>query len=305
MPEKIPVTTLAEMEKLYEEGIANQDDWEEFIDAFYGVRAGWRGYIYPNIKQKGSPPAASDQFANDCHDPQTGRFCEVPGHPKAEADQAPHAVVEGQMPRKEVGVAVRRTFALIDQVHNVPDGLAKLPIRTNRSLKSQAVYEYYDAPDGEKPKQISVNPDRSQHLELSFTHEFGHYLDSQVFDRRSGATKEMLALRDAIYDTEAMKTLQVIAESSVNSKAVTRRASYYFSKTEAFARAYAQYIAMKTQDPELVSQVNGILTYDRTLNNVYPYSQWGVKDFEPVYHAFDKLFASKKLLKSKKGYFKK
>ena len=51
--EKIPVDTLERMEVLYDEGVASQDDWEDFVEYLFGRKAHWPGYIYPNLSALG------------------------------------------------------------------------------------------------------------------------------------------------------------------------------------------------------------------------------------------------------------
>lgn len=297
MPEKIPVTTIKEIEKLYQEGVADLDDLQEFIDAYYGIGGSWKGWIYPNKDVDTNPnpnPKAQALLAHGDHN-QSSHGNWATG--QLEADQSPTSIVEGQMPRKEVGQAVRETFKVIDSVHTVPDNLPKIPIKTNRKLRSMAAYSYRENSSGEEiPVNIEINPDISTHLELSFTHEFGHYLDSQVFGRGK-STKSMQVLEEAINNSDAMRSLNAIKENKNNTMKVRGRASYYATRTESFARAYAQYIAMKSNNSEMISQVNGILSYDRTVNNVYPHSQWGKSDFQPIFKAMDNLFKNKGLLR--------
>ena len=65
--------------------------------------------------------------------------------------------------------------------------------------------------------------------------------------------------------------------------------NYYKSPHETFARAYAQYIATKTQDPAMLAELRSVQASNAA--DGIP-TQWTDADFKPIADAFDKLFAA-------------
>lgn len=61
---------------------------------------------------------------------------------------------------------------------------------------------------------------------------------------------------------------------------------YYLTSKETFARAYAQYIATKTQDPVMLAELRKMQAGDESRLGI----QWSDQDFVPVMTAFDALF---------------
>lgn len=201
--------------------------------------------------------------------------------------------VAGQMPRKEVGVAVRDAFKSIEQVHTIPADATPIPIRTDRQIKDKASYYYY-APPGKKevPDSIKINPGTgTPTLELSLAHEFGHYLDSQVFDRgikTPHKSPEMVALNAAIQTSQATRELN---------KTNDRLTKYYQSPVEQFGRAYAQWIATRSGNTKMLEQLELLRTPGRKVAGSSLHSQWSDDDFVPIARAFDRLFKSKGMIK--------
>lgn len=98
--------------------------------------------------------------------------------------------------------------------------------------------------------------------------------------------------RNAVPEVQALKS--AIAASKSYQDIVARRgqitnAAYYLKPEEAFARAYAQYIAVKSQDPAMLAELDRMRRTD-VLDNLP--RQWSDQDFAPIQAAFDKLFAA-------------
>ena len=65
---------------------------------------------------------------------------------------------------------------------------------------------------------------------------------------------------------------------------VTR--GYILQGKEMFARAFHQYVAIRSRNPTLLKEIES-LRRDRYLS----FQVWGEKEFEPIAAAFDKLLA--------------
>lgn len=223
------------------------------------------------------------------------------GGVSTQADMAPSSALSALPRPKPVRAAVNSALAAIDSVHNVPDDITRIPIQTNSKLKNQASYSYRDITERGKwvadlPVSIEINPTKSQHMELSMTHEYGHYLDSQVFGSNIGKDPD---LQKAFQASKAMEQLRGYANNQKMGMQSRKRAAYYLQPHETFARAYAQWVGLRSGNKTMQDQVLGVLTFiheGRALP-VYSASQWSEKDFAPIATSMDELFKKKGLLK--------
>ena len=131
---------------------------------------------------------------------------------------------------------------------------------------------------------INLSRKNTTHPDLTLAHEIGHFIDHQAFGEKgvfSSIKSDIFAeWRDAVDNSNATK---VINESKTSKK------SYYLSKHEQWARSYAQYIATKSNQELLVSQLDNIRFNDR-YPDYYRNSQWENEDFKPIMNAIDNLF---------------
>lgn len=198
--------------------------------------------------------------------------------------------------------SVTRTMEAIDGIHG--DGvLPKIPVKA-RKLKG--AYGHYDP----RPAtfEIAVNPD-GDHQELTFAHELGHFMDhhgfaghgyssdsSPMFDefrqatRGSSAYKAMKDVRAKGY-TEFKRPDGSIDKFPVSPKTM----DYFLSDREVWARAYSQYVAVKSNDPALLSQVAAL----REPTNPDSWRQWADDDFLSIGMAIERLLEAMGWLKRK------
>lgn len=65
---------------------------------------------------------------------------------------------------------------------------------------------------------------------------------------------------------------------------------YALKTEEAWARAYAQYIATKSGNAAMLAELNA--ARNRIVDGRYFATQWADEDFEPIMDAIDELFQS-------------
>ena len=122
------------------------------------------------------------------------------------------------------------------------------------------------------------------------SHEFGHFIDWKVlgnpndnvagnFSRSLGASR----LMGAIHDSNPVK---VIGRGPSG-----QRRDYLLNRRELFARAYAQYIAIKSGDEETLAGLKKYLSDRKTKN-----WQWSDAEFEPIAEQFDGIFKAKGMI---------
>lgn len=166
--------------------------------------------------------------------------------------------------------------AAISKVHDTME----IPNPTVRIVQDELAPgvggDYHYASREIRVKATSTTP------ELIFAHELGHHIDRTVFGRGDysgtqitqgpgGPMKEILGEMKSTPEYQAW----------VNSP----NGRYYASKTEMFARGYAQWVAIRSGDPTLVEQLA-----KRT-------DTWTTESFEPIAAAYDTLFTDKGLIK--------
>ncbi len=182
--------------------------------------------------------------------------------------------------------AIKDAFKIIASVHGLglpPKALPNIPVRSSVDLKK--VSGAYLSYAGNIPNEIVVSKSPSNKSpELTFVHEFGHYLDynatgtPQHSGSKHSKMPEYHAVMKAMDDSQAIQTLN---KPSPVVPAPLR--TYLLKRYEMFARAYAQYIATRSQNPLLLQQLK------RYQSSSVP-MQWSDEDFKPIGEAMDGLF---------------
>jgi hypothetical protein len=190
--------------------------------------------------------------------------------------------------------AATRTLVEIDAIHTV-DNLPTIPVKASTSVRFQGQYtyeRYSKKPISISLSKVSVNP------ELTIAHEIGHYIDHHAIGR-SGV---YASIDDALLDNWR----QAIASSQATAKMddvlrnhadhfTREKASYYLEPWEQWARAYAQWIALRSNNATMLAQVKKITA--NTHHQAYAASQWDDVDFAPIAAAMDEIFNKLRWLK--------
>ena len=152
-------------------------------------------------------------------------------------------------------------------------------------------------------KYIEIN--KSKTVVDTMTHEIGHWLDHHGF--WSGDPDRVIA--DAIYDNKwgsgspefegfikAAKSSRKIQEIKADRRLKPSSRKYFIQNDEMFARAYFQYIAVESNESELMAALRGRQTAGvRGLK--YP-DQWDDDDFEPIRQEITKILKARKWLRT-------
>lgn len=236
------------------------------------------------------------EFYNQCHGEDDGKFCEGPDGPGRIRDN-----VQGDVPQETqeqttsqnikynlvklqnggatVIKSANRALAAIDKVHDIPD---KFPKATLSVGGGDADGSYSSGDD-----TISINPKHAGR-EITFVHEMGHHLSlgeegnyslNQFLDK-ADRIPSLRNIIDKIYESDTYSGLK---ERNAGKK--DGYDSYLLDERESFARAYAQWIAVRSGDKLLLKQMKA----NRDRN---PNFQWYDDDFTQIASAFDKHFDS-------------
>jgi hypothetical protein len=212
------------------------------------------------------------------------------------------------LPGGGFGERLRLALQVLDAVHG--DGqLPLVPVVPTRTMRHDAEYqsEFNTVTGRWDPRRLGVSR-ATRRLELGLYHEVGHLLDEQIFGdgRMMGSTDpvhpELSQWRVQVARSRAFANLVHMLRSgrgefedesdSLFRSGLDSRQSetvrYLLQPEELFARSYAQYVAVRSQDGTLVEQVIA----EREIVRGQPFFavQWEQSDFEPIADAFDLVF---------------
>lgn len=238
----------------------------------------------------------------------------VPAGPKVSAAVEIKNVSYFQRPLKEDAAAkVERALAVIDSLHG--DGnLPTIPAVTAR--KGHLAY-YSQTRGTNQPVNLGFSREilaKSSIPNVAVWHETGHFLDHVGVnqDRKSYSSESdpLFAMwRKAVDESKAMQTLvNWRAGLGRPAGATDRYLSYLIGKDEAWARSYAQWVAIRSGDKDGLRELRKMQSA-ATLGNVpagmrynvnklgkkpepgtwdYP-MQWDDEDFKPIAEAIDSI----------------
>jgi hypothetical protein len=172
----------------------------------------------------------------------------------------------------------------IDSIHG--DGpLPPAPVRHEESRGS--VNGQYRRFDNE------ITTFKEEAIPMTLTHEIGHWIDYRGFRNIPGAEPPMKGDKVFASHSPLFKKFIKIAKGSKKIKEIkaayltAKSKRYLTSNHEIFARAYAQYIATKSKNPEMLENLKNRQTGVK--GNIYP-DQWDDDDFVPLYNEIETIF---------------
>lgn len=196
---------------------------------------------------------------------------------------------------------VIEAISAIDKVHGV-GSMPKIPIDGNAGRN----YGQYKSYTNGSPIGISVASHNSDHPMMTTAHEIGHYLDHKGFEGKTWASNSE-ELSGILSASKKSETINGILSGSFDKIPVTikgmdgdvetfmsltpRMKQYYLKDKEVFARAYSQYITIRSKNPNMMSELR------KQQNGQHSYVVWQDDEFKPIAAEFDKLFKSKGWLK--------
>jgi hypothetical protein len=191
---------------------------------------------------------------------------------------------------RELGASVS---TIIDSIHG--DGtLPSIPVRSARMKDAAGKYRTR----GGAAVDIKIDPRRSRKA-LTLAHEVGHLLDHNSIGRPRTYESErangvLAGVMEKIESTievsrlrQALQSEQAIGRSRRSFSRRHQWLEYAVSSKELWARAYAQYIAVKSSDAELLKGVSDI---SASKDVDYALSQWSTESFAPIIEAIDEAF---------------
>lgn len=191
---------------------------------------------------------------------------------------------------------VRLAIVAIDSVHS--DGtLPRIPVKLVGGRRQQGGYTR----DGIQAVRITINS-RGKSPGLSMIHEVGHFIDHQSLGHGMFATEHDLPvvrgvmkaiersglheqLSDALARAKSGKTLKIsVCGRPQKLKPDEPTVSYLLQPWELFARAYSQYIIVRSHERALLEELEAF----RTNTPAWYPEQWEERDFMPIVEAMDR-----------------
>lgn len=267
-------------------------------------RHGWRYGGLDKVRRslRGQPKNERDEYRKRAGMPEPKKVERIKPGP-AGTKVSSRLAVQVTSP-KRLGVAIKETLDAIDNVH----GDGELPLIPIEKSSGQLTTGEFHARIGRAVK-IRVS-DKSDTPMMTAAHEMGHFLDhsgdkaalyklsgtrkfiNQPDKFRKAATKvwNNIAGSEAIKDLHATVTKPFVELAMPDGNLVRLRPdgryiSYLLSPVEIWARAYAQYIAVRSGNRSMLAElkrIQGIGGYK---------TQWSDEDFAPIADAIDELFS--------------
>ncbi len=259
------------------------EDWAEDVDIDDDFSLlGWLKGKLPKVKgkrRKGkvgvTPPEGTESpFAPPVIEPPINKSPEV--NLPVRNSPVSKALKIGYKRKAHVN-KITESINAIDQVHD--DGaLHELPIVGSTGKNTLGVYTRQQSGKGVSIAVKSTAP----HVRMTTVHEIGHFLDHQGIGKPNYMESErgdkglFAGVLKALDNTVSIKFLKTGSLPADHSE-------YLLRKREQWARAYAQYVAVKSKDKELLKELAEMRKH--TAWNV-----WDDDDFEPVKVEIDAMF---------------
>ena len=203
---------------------------------------------------------------------------------------------------KSTNEGVDHGMAAIAKVHGVPASIPNVPVKVKGYLGgSRGLYYFYNPLGG---SQIHIAKHGVHGVAATMVHEYGHFLDHHLHGTGKPTISAVGTLRrapelkgvmTAIHRSEAVKSLVQRHRENVDSGDYrhTQASRYLLMQPELYARAYAQWIGLRSGS----AHVQGGVREAREIWASHGYAaQWSDRDFAPIAREFDRMFARRGLL---------
>jgi hypothetical protein len=182
-----------------------------------------------------------------------------------------------------IGDKVRLALDAIEGLH-VVESDQRIPLVSMKTSTNFGEYEYWR---GGAASRIRIH-ENGTHPALTTAHELGHFVEGTMIpgngknDRRFGTDPTLSEWLGTVRASRAHGELAALPRRQY--------VNYLLSEQELWARSYAQWVATRSRDPQLLADLERINSQDK--RGAAPPRQWTDEDFEPIAAAIDRLFTS-------------
>lgn len=223
-----------------------------------------------------------------------------PVKPLGPAGKPVGEALEPKLKTPRVERAVKDALATIDKVHG--DGnLPKIPVQEIKKGNNGGQMNVVKG----RPTGIDIHR-AVETPRLTTAHEVGHFLDwSGIEAKQRGSLGQIDYRKDprfngflqAVDKSDAVQSLKdvrykntvTVVQGKLTSqcKVDKKYVDYLLQDHEVWARAYSQYVATRSEDKEMMAELDHMLRFGEA--ETYK-AQWGHDDFKPIAAEIDKLF---------------
>ncbi len=202
---------------------------------------------------------------------------------------------------------ISNALEAIGKVHTVPNTIYKLPITLEHSIQDGSSHGEYRVGGTAllHPKSRILIEKGSHNAAFHLCHEYGHYLDHHLFGTGAFSARaigtfrggrDVVPLMRAILRSRSAKRVLEQHHNNTNSKdrAKLNVTTYLLRPPELFARAYSQWIVLRSGSAELRKQ---FVEHETAWRDYGYMAHWDRKDFIPIAREFDRLFKRRGLLR--------
>jgi hypothetical protein len=194
----------------------------------------------------------------------------------------------GRIMKNATATQIYDAIKLVESVHSVP-ALQEMALKIKRL--SGGVAGRFSAKNNRG--LFEIHPE-AYSLKMTTWHEIGHMMDRLVLQ---GPGKRMYA---SWGQPSVDALMQVITHTTAYQRLLVRAAGngdfYWVARHEAFARAYAQFIAAETNDPDAKEYLRKVRMGEYEKDEIWKDTQWTGMDFRPIRSAFRKLLERSNLI---------
>lgn len=191
-------------------------------------------------------------------------------------------------PQDHFGKKLRQALRIIDSVHTV--GGRQIPHIEIVETRDRTTLGNLVCHSGTgDPLRLEIS-NRNEQPEFTLLHEVGHFLEhagipgANFGGRRWGFDPYLDRVLDCANASECVSRVRALAREPADPSQV-RAFAYLLNPKEIWARAYAQFIATRSENPKLL----GFLERRRSPDIPNPI-QWKDGDFAPIERAIESLF---------------
>lgn len=188
----------------------------------------------------------------------------------------------GRVAKAKIAAEVTRSIKLVETVHSVPS-MPETTVQIQRISGGTAGQLLIN----EKRRLMQINPEAFNVTYATF-HEIGHLLDRLALQGpgpRRYASWGQPSLRNVMREI-----FRSAAYQNLMQRYQADGQDYWVRRQEAFARAYAQFIAIESDDQSALGYIRDVRLRQYESNEIWKDSQWTQMDFSPIRKALKKLF---------------
>jgi hypothetical protein len=249
------------------------------------------------------PPRKKREYADYSRKPLRPKPNPTP-NPNPKPSRIHDAITIDKTLPPPIAAEVRAALDAVGRVHHLgsakPTSIRVTKDQSQRGPEFRAVYVYESTGRPLRIEVSTVNPS----IKLSVAHEVGHYLEGSLipgshFGSRDWANDRVMApFVTAVQESGAVKWLESLKnkpEIQIGGRTYQVdpvMVDYLLDPYELWARAYAQYVAARSGDAEMLAQLD--TRRDAVVDPVYHVRQWSDHDFDAIAQEIDKLFRALK-----------